>query len=146
MSLRIREHREVSGLSQKGLGALLGVSEDTVSAWENGRNSPRGRNMILVERWLSGKQVTERRVSDGPFDRFDSDTPSSGGYSSLTSTSPGPGDLISVVVPVPGMEPEDWPTIGVRRREELGTWVEAVQRAAEVVRQLRSSRNDSPGE
>ncbi len=44
----MRTHRERLGLSQKELGALLGVSPLTIWNWETGKTVPRGKNRLAV--------------------------------------------------------------------------------------------------
>lgn len=39
MGLRLRQMRELHGLSQQTLGEIMGVSNTAVQAWETGRNS-----------------------------------------------------------------------------------------------------------
>ena len=45
---RIREIRQESGLSQQNFGALLSVSQDTVSLWENGKSVPTTEFLIAI--------------------------------------------------------------------------------------------------
>ena len=45
---RIKEIRIEQGLSQQQFGALLSVSQDTVSLWENGKAVPTAEFLIAV--------------------------------------------------------------------------------------------------
>jgi transcriptional regulator with XRE-family HTH domain len=44
----LRLHRERKGLDQKALGAALGVSQSTVSEWENRKSSPCVKEMLAL--------------------------------------------------------------------------------------------------
>ena len=50
---RIREIRLESGLSQQKFGAILSVSQDTVSLWEKGKSVPTTEFLILIARKFS---------------------------------------------------------------------------------------------
>lgn len=45
---RIKEIRTENKLSQQAFGALLYVSQDTVSLWEKGRSLPTTENVIAI--------------------------------------------------------------------------------------------------
>ena len=45
---RIKEIRMEQGLSQQQFGALLSVSQDTVSLWENGKSVPMAEVLIAM--------------------------------------------------------------------------------------------------
>ncbi len=45
---RIKEIRTENGLSQEKLGALLSVSQDTVSLWEKGKSVPTAEFLIAI--------------------------------------------------------------------------------------------------
>lgn len=47
---RIRGLREDKDMTQKMLGDKLGVSHNTVSAWENGINEPNIANLIMLSK------------------------------------------------------------------------------------------------
>lgn len=49
---RIKELRQFEGLSQAQLGKELNVSQDTVSLWENGKNSPTTEYIILLAKYF----------------------------------------------------------------------------------------------
>lgn len=49
---RIRQRREELNLSQDQLGALVGVGQTAVAAWEVGRNSPKNPTVALLSRAL----------------------------------------------------------------------------------------------
>ena len=50
----VRRVRRIMDVSQRGLAALLGVSQSVVARWETGRTSPR---MVVVERLLRMARV-----------------------------------------------------------------------------------------
>lgn len=60
----VRRIRRILDVSQRGLAALLGVSQSMVARWETGRTSPR---MSIVERLfrLAGLASTVREVDSG---------------------------------------------------------------------------------
>ena len=45
---RIKEIRTENGLSHEKLGALLSVSQDTVSLWEKGKSVPTAEFLIAI--------------------------------------------------------------------------------------------------
>ena len=45
---RIKELRETNGITQKQLGALLGISDRAVSKWESELSKPSGQNLISL--------------------------------------------------------------------------------------------------
>ena len=45
---RIKEIRTENGLSQEKFGALLSVSQDTVSLWEKGKSVPTAEFLIAI--------------------------------------------------------------------------------------------------
>lgn len=45
---KIRELREEKGLTQKELGAKLGVAQAAVAQWESGKSTPTLPNMVRV--------------------------------------------------------------------------------------------------
>lgn len=45
---RIKELRQVNDLSQAEFGARIGVSQDTVSLWEQGKSVPAAEHFILM--------------------------------------------------------------------------------------------------
>ena len=45
---RIKEIRTENGLSQQSFGALLSVSQDTVSLWEKGKSVPTTEFLIAI--------------------------------------------------------------------------------------------------
>ena len=53
MTLPIKQHRKKLGLTQKALAAKLGVSLPSVVNWENGKNSPKGKNLAKVKKFLA---------------------------------------------------------------------------------------------
>lgn len=50
---RIKEIRTEQGLSQQKFGAILSVSQDTVSLWENGRSLPTTEALIMMAKQFS---------------------------------------------------------------------------------------------
>lgn len=50
---RIREIRLESGLSQQKFGAVLSVSQDTVSLWEKGKSVPTTEFLISIAKNFS---------------------------------------------------------------------------------------------
>lgn len=49
---RIRDRRKTLKLGQKELGARVGVSKQTVSRWEQNRDTPQGKNLMALAREL----------------------------------------------------------------------------------------------
>ena len=45
---RIKELRQVNGLSQAEFGKKIGVSQDTISLWEQGKSVPAVEYVILI--------------------------------------------------------------------------------------------------
>jgi transcriptional regulator with XRE-family HTH domain len=54
----LRELRVWSGLTQRELGAAVGVTSLTVSAWEQGRRRPRRGSLVRLQRVLPGVPVS----------------------------------------------------------------------------------------
>ena len=54
----IQRARQLAGLSQRDLADRVGVSKNTVSNWETGKSSPRGKEAIL-RRELNPDTTTE---------------------------------------------------------------------------------------
>jgi transcriptional regulator with XRE-family HTH domain len=54
LPLVLRELRLWSGLTQRQLGAAVGVTSLTVSAWEQGRRRPRRGSLDRLQRVLPG--------------------------------------------------------------------------------------------
>lgn len=82
---RLREARVAAGMTQEQLGFALGVTKSSVSAWENGRETPSFRMLPELRRQLRrsldelvcGIQPTESfsgRVPDVLYDSADTDT------------------------------------------------------------------------
>ena len=53
----IRTFREKGALSQQRLGALLGVSQATISLWESGVTTPRGPALLLLKQLVPDMPV-----------------------------------------------------------------------------------------
>ncbi len=53
MNARITEAREAAGLSKTELAKAVGVSQPTVTDWENGSMKPRGENLLRISRVLN---------------------------------------------------------------------------------------------
>ena len=53
MTLPIKQHRKKLGMTQKALAAKLGVSLPSVVNWENGKISPKGKNLAKVKKFLA---------------------------------------------------------------------------------------------
>lgn len=49
---RINRLRKESGMNQKELGAMLGVGQTTVSAWETGKNEPDNESMNKMAKFF----------------------------------------------------------------------------------------------
>lgn len=49
---RINRLRKESGMNQKELGAMLGVGQTTVSAWETGKNEPDNESMHKMAKFF----------------------------------------------------------------------------------------------
>lgn len=63
---RIRKYREAAGLSQRGLAALLGVKQSTISQWEVGDTYPLMRKLPRIAKALgisSEELMIGRRVA-----------------------------------------------------------------------------------
>lgn len=77
LGIRMRRARRNTGLSQRALAELLGVSHGTVGHWETGRTEPSVRTLIDFSRatssdlhWLvlghpNPGRTTARQVSSG---------------------------------------------------------------------------------
>ena len=52
MIMRIQELRDVAGLTQVQVALRMGVSQNTVSQWENEVALPKSRDLPLLERVL----------------------------------------------------------------------------------------------
>jgi ribosome-binding protein aMBF1 (putative translation factor) len=52
LAQRIQWARRRQGLSLRGLAKKLGVDTDTLRRWEHGIRIPRGKHLVLVERFL----------------------------------------------------------------------------------------------
>lgn len=46
--MRLRELREINGFTQKELGEILMVEQNTVSQWETGERTPRAAMLIKL--------------------------------------------------------------------------------------------------
>ncbi|MBK3580445.1 helix-turn-helix transcriptional regulator, partial [Streptomyces sp. MBT65] len=46
--------REAAGITQARVGAALGVTEQSVKNWENGRSEPKGARLSAYKRLLDG--------------------------------------------------------------------------------------------
>ena len=66
MTLPIKQHRKKLGLTQKTLAAKLGVSIPSVVNWENGKMSPRGKNLAKIEKFLSTKSSAPKKAAAKP--------------------------------------------------------------------------------
>lgn len=51
-SNRINRLRKESGMNQKELGAMLGVGQTTISAWETGKNEPDNESMHKMAKFF----------------------------------------------------------------------------------------------
>ena len=49
---QIIRYRKTLGLSQTQLARRLGVDSGTVTRWETGGRKPRGKHMVVIQRWL----------------------------------------------------------------------------------------------
>ena len=45
---RLKETRQIHGLTQAEFGAKIGVSQDTISLWEQGKSIPATEYIILI--------------------------------------------------------------------------------------------------
>ncbi|MEE2876217.1 MAG: helix-turn-helix transcriptional regulator [Candidatus Neomarinimicrobiota bacterium] len=61
MTLPIKQHRKKLGLTQKALAAKLGVSLPSVVNWENGKISPKGKNLAKVEKFLASSKDAPKK-------------------------------------------------------------------------------------
>lgn len=69
LSAAIAEKRTGDGLSQAKLGEMLGVTQSTISKWEDGFG-PEDENLLAVANWLgiSAAEAQRMRDSDGDDD------------------------------------------------------------------------------
>lgn len=83
---RIREKRKDLGITQKALGALVGVSAVAVTQWEKDETAPKGANLFTLAKslkcdlsWLLNGEVATKPESNaewaGGFETWDSNTP-----------------------------------------------------------------------
>ncbi len=49
-SSRLKELRKLRGLNQKTVGSILGLSDKTISAYENGRNTPNFETLVKISK------------------------------------------------------------------------------------------------
>ncbi|HET6950918.1 MAG TPA: helix-turn-helix transcriptional regulator [Acidimicrobiales bacterium] len=59
-----RQVRELTGLTQADLAALLGVTQPAVAAWEAGRRAPTGRSAALLDRIAAARRGPTRRYGE----------------------------------------------------------------------------------
>ncbi|MGT2833006.1 helix-turn-helix domain-containing protein [Streptococcus halotolerans] len=52
LAIKLKEYRQVHGLTQAELAEQLDVSDKTISKWENGETYPSKRNMIRISNQL----------------------------------------------------------------------------------------------
>jgi len=62
MTLPIKQHRKKLGMTQKALAAKLGVSLPSVVNWENGKISPKGKNLAKVKKFLAGSNAAPKKA------------------------------------------------------------------------------------
>ena len=62
MTLPIKKHRQNLGLTQKALAAKLGVSLPSVVNWENGKISPKGKNLAKVKKFLASSSPAPKKA------------------------------------------------------------------------------------
>ena len=62
MTLPIKKHRKNLGLTQKALAAKLGVSLPSVVNWENGKISPKGKNLAKVKKFLASSSPAPKKA------------------------------------------------------------------------------------
>jgi DNA-binding transcriptional regulator YiaG len=53
----VRRLRRQLGVSQSGLGRMLGVTKQTVWLWESGRARPRSSHLLMLQRLVPMGQV-----------------------------------------------------------------------------------------
>ena len=63
MTLPIKQHRKKLGLTQKALAAKLGVSLPSVVNWENGKISPKGKNLAKVKKFLASTAEAPKKAT-----------------------------------------------------------------------------------
>jgi transcriptional regulator with XRE-family HTH domain len=127
MALSIRERRTSLGLSQPELGRLLGVSGDTVAAWENERNRPTGERRERVMRWLDG-DLSERTTPHGTTDQTAAEDPSRGATSGVPSAS-STDDQMVMTRPA-GVTDVEWAELRADQWERYATWLATRVRTA----------------
>lgn len=64
---RLREARVAMGMTQEQLGFALGITKSSVSAWENGRETPSFRMLPELRRHL-GRSLDELICGQAPAD------------------------------------------------------------------------------
>ena len=64
---RLREARVASGMTQEQLGFVLGITKSSVSAWENGRETPSFRMLPELRKHL-GRSLDELVCGMTPLD------------------------------------------------------------------------------
>ena len=62
MALLIKQHRKKLGLTQKALAAKLGVSVPSIVNWESGKMTPRGKNLVKIEKYLGTKAPAPKKA------------------------------------------------------------------------------------
>lgn len=128
MALSIRERRTRLGLSQPELGRLLGVSGDTVAAWENERNRPTGERRERVMRWLQGDDLSDRMIPPGTSGHSSRDALSPGVDTPLLSAN-GTDDRVVMARP-PGITDAEWAEFRAETWEGYATWLATRVRTA----------------
>lgn len=64
-SVRFKNVREKSGLSQQELATALGVDQSTVCLWETGKTKPRAKLLPAIAKIL-GCSIDDLLAGDGP--------------------------------------------------------------------------------
>lgn len=62
----IKRARELAGLTQDGLARLIGVSSNSVSNWERGVSTPRGKEPLLRQALGIDSSRTVTEIDHGP--------------------------------------------------------------------------------
>jgi len=66
---RLKKAREAAGLSQRKLGLLTGLSDKTISAYEQGRVTPPLETLVRIAKQL-GKPISYFLGEDNPSERL----------------------------------------------------------------------------
>ncbi|MDE6598377.1 MAG: helix-turn-helix transcriptional regulator [Clostridia bacterium] len=55
ISIRLKELRTQNGLTQSQLATVIGVTQSSIAKWENGKNNPAVKYIILLSKFYRKK-------------------------------------------------------------------------------------------